>query len=119
MGRAAVNNVRNRNNGPPMDSSPTGTTSSVRPNLNRSTSATSNALNNPKPRITKTEKIRQLQMEVERCKEDIRRIQKDRKDLRRELESKGVQVEALHRELENHVEETSNLKQQLLSKESD
>jgi chromosome segregation ATPase len=64
-------------------------------------------------RKSKMEKIRQLQAKNELYKEEFKRVQKDRKKLKKELEIKSNEITSLTREIDLHIEETSRLKVQL------
>ena len=64
-------------------------------------------------RKSKLEKIRQLQAKNELYKEEFKRVQKDRKKLKKELEARNNEIVALTREIDMHIEETSHLKSQL------
>jgi chromosome segregation ATPase len=64
-------------------------------------------------RKSKIEKIRQLQAKNELYKEEFKRVQKDRKKLKKELEVKSNEIAALTKEIDLHIEETSRLKSEL------
>jgi chromosome segregation ATPase len=64
-------------------------------------------------RKSKMDKIRQLQAKNELYKEEFKRVQKDRKKLKKELEIKSNEITSLTREIDLHIEETSRLKVQL------
>lgn len=66
-----------------------------------------------KKRKSKIEKIRQLQAKNELYKEEFKRVQKDRKKLKKELEAKNNELVSLTKEIDGHVAETSKLKSQL------
>ncbi|GAX11062.1 hypothetical protein FisN_24Lh001 [Fistulifera solaris] len=68
---------------------------------------------NEKPRKSKMEKIRQLKAKNELYKEEFRRVQKDRKQLKQDLESKKLEVKALQNEVDQHIENTSVLREKL------
>jgi len=66
-----------------------------------------------KKRKSKTEKIRQLQAKNELYKDEFKRVQKDRKKLKKELEAKNAEILSLSKEIDYHIAETSRLKSQL------
>lgn len=67
----------------------------------------------PKKRKSKMEKIVQLQEKNQRYKDEFRKVQKDRKSLKRELENKKLETAALTKEIDTHITETSILKLKL------
>jgi len=67
----------------------------------------------PKKRKSKMEKILQLQEKNQRYKDEFRKVQKDRKTLKKELESKKLEAAALTKEIDTHMAETSMLKLKL------
>lgn len=77
---------------------------------NRSTANTSNE--EPK-RKSKMEKIIQLQEKTQRYKDEFRKVQKDRKALKKELEGKKLETASLTKEVDTHVAETFILKSKL------
>lgn len=66
-----------------------------------------------KPKKSKMEKIRQLQAKNELYKEEFKRVQKDRKNLRKELESKNRTISELTYQIEEHMSEMDTLQAQL------
>ncbi len=66
-----------------------------------------------KPRKSKMEKIRQLKAKNELYKEEFRRVQKDRKQLKQDLEAKKHEVKALQSEVDQHIANTSILREKL------
>ncbi len=68
---------------------------------------------NERPRKSKMEKIRQLKAKNELYKEEFRRVQKDRKQLKQDLECKKLEVKALQNEVDQHIENTSILREKL------
>ena len=66
-----------------------------------------------KKRKSKMEKIRQLQAKNELYKGEFKRVQKDRRQLKKDLESKKLEVASLTKEIDSHIAETSVLKSKL------
>lgn len=66
-----------------------------------------------KKRKSKMEKIRQLQAKNELYKEEFKKVQKDRKKLKKDLELKTQEMKSLTDEIDAHILETSRLKSQL------
>jgi len=66
-----------------------------------------------KKRKSKMEKIRQLQAKNELYKVEFKRVQKDRKHLKRDIEARNQEIESLTKEIDGHIAETSVLKLKL------
>jgi len=66
-----------------------------------------------KKRKSKMEKIRQLQAKNELYKEEFKRVQKDRKRLRKELEAKSDEIASLGKKIDERLTEVSRLKEEL------
>jgi hypothetical protein len=64
-------------------------------------------------RKSKMEKIRQLQSKNELYKTEFKRVQKDRKLLKKEVEAKNVEIESITKDIDAHISETSILKLKL------
>lgn len=64
-------------------------------------------------RKSKMEKILQLQEKNQRYKDEFRKVQKDRKALKKEVETKKLETATLTREVEKQIAETSGLKLKL------
>jgi hypothetical protein len=64
-------------------------------------------------RKSKTEKIRQLQSKNELYKEEFKRVQNDRKRLKKELEAKSEEIYVLTSEINSHLAMSDDLKLQL------
>ena len=75
--------------------------------------STSSETSENRKKKSKMEKIRQLQAKNELYKEEFKRVQKDRKKLKKELESKNQEIAALANEIDTHIAETSRLKSKL------
>jgi len=75
--------------------------------------STSSETSENRKRKSKMEKIRQLQAKNELYKEEFKRVQKDRKKLKKELESKNQEIAAFANEIDTHIAETSRLKSKL------
>jgi chromosome segregation ATPase len=84
-----------------------------RPEVQRpevSSSYDSNDSPGDKKRKSKMEKIRQLQSKNELYKVEFKRVQKDRKLLKKDIEAKNVEMESLTKEIDSRISETSVLK---------
>lgn len=66
-----------------------------------------------KERVSKTEKIKKLQAKNELYKVEYKRVQKDRKGLKKEIENKNLEIAALNKEIDSQIAETSVLKEKL------
>ena len=66
-----------------------------------------------KKRKSKMEKIRQLQAKNDLYKEEYKRVQKDRKRLKGEIENKKLEIASLTKEIDTYIAETSVLKDKL------
>lgn len=64
-------------------------------------------------RKSKMEKIRQLQSKNELYKTEFKRVQKDRKLLKKEVEAKNMEIDSLTKDIDSHISETSILKLKL------
>jgi chromosome segregation ATPase len=64
-------------------------------------------------RKSKMEKIRQLQTKNELYKTEFKRVQKDRKLLKKEVEAKNIEIESMTKDIDAHISETSILKLKL------
>jgi chromosome segregation ATPase len=64
-------------------------------------------------RKSKMEKIRQLQSKNELYKTEFKRVQKDRKLLKKEVEAKNTEIESLTTEIDSRISETSALQLKL------
>lgn len=66
-----------------------------------------------KKRKPKMEKIQELKAKNDLYKEEFKRVQKDRKKLKKEVEYKKSEIASLTNEIDSHIEETSVLKRKL------
>lgn len=66
-----------------------------------------------KKRKSKMEKIQQLQAKNDLYKEEFKRVQKDRKHLKKDLDAKENEIVSLTKEIDAHIAETSVLKLKL------
>lgn len=68
---------------------------------------------NSRKKKSKMEKIFQLQEKNQRYKDEFRKVQKDRKSLKKSLVSKQLEIASLTKEIETHEAESSVLKMKL------
>lgn len=82
-------------------------------NMNNLEQAVNNHESSPRIKKSKMEKILQLQEKNQRYKDEFRKVQKDRKVIKKELENKKLETAALTKEIDSYLSETSMLKLKL------
>ena len=73
----------------------------------------SHASQEPKRRKSKMEKIEQLQAKNALYKEEFKRVQRDKRHLKKDIEAKKQEVASLSKEIDTYIAETTLLKSQL------
>jgi len=88
-------------------------TGSVGGRSSKSKNSQANSQNGEKRKKSKMEKIEQLQAKNALYKEEYKRVQKDKKHLKKEIETKKLEVASLSKEIDTYIAETTMLKSQL------